>query len=216
MTTVEALRVAVTQAPEDAAPVLVLADCLDENGDPDGAADERLIARALAAGWTWHEGLTTWPGSPQYPATGWMHGSSFQNCKPHQKATALRAELHGPNPGRGFNHGIDCGECGKPVWLSWLKPCEDELIARRECFDCNHWLGFVRMGGGLVIARDGHRSHYQVGTGGGEPRFRGFGGAKHRIRLADGRVIETTDLWHQGRIPERFWDRLPVNAEFVS
>jgi len=43
----------------------------------------------------------------------------------------------------------------------------------------------------------------------------GFGGGLHRIRLADGEVIETRNLWHQGIIPPAFRDRLPDNAEFI-
>ena len=45
----------------------------------------------------------------------------------------------------------------------------------------------------------------------------GFAGALHRIRyLADGRVIETRNLWHGGTIPPKFRDRLPDDAEFAG
>ncbi len=45
----------------------------------------------------------------------------------------------------------------------------------------------------------------------------GYGGQFHRIRmLADGKVIETRNLWYQGVVPPSWRDRLPDDAEFVT
>ena len=46
-------------------------------------------------------------------------------------------------------------------------------------------------------------------------KSKGFGGAEHRIRFDDGRVVTTTNLWHQGEIPNEYRDRLPNNAHWV-
>ena len=44
--------------------------------------------------------------------------------------------------------------------------------------------------------------------------FRGFGGRKFKIKfLATGKIVETTNLWHQGEIPAEL--NVSNNAEFV-
>lgn len=59
--------------------------------------------------------------------------------------------------------------------------------------------------------------HYVVGSE-AQPvgASRGHGGRKFRIRFFDGRLVTTTNLWHQGPIPPVFRDRLPNNAEFID
>ncbi len=56
--------------------------------------------------------------------------------------------------------------------------------------------------------------HYRLGSIHFGP-FRGFGGRKFTIVFHDGRMIETSCLWHQGEIPEMFREWLPNNAIFV-
>lgn len=43
----------------------------------------------------------------------------------------------------------------------------------------------------------------------------GMGGSSVIIRMNDGRVIITNDLWHQGTIPAHFKNVMPNNAEMV-
>lgn len=58
-------------------------------------------------------------------------------------------------------------------------------------------------------------THYYIGDEDSkETYFRGFAGAHFTIRFYDGRVVETTNLWCQGDIPEEFRDLFPNNAEF--
>lgn len=57
--------------------------------------------------------------------------------------------------------------------------------------------------------------HYY--DGGNRPAARdrwslGFSGAKWHIEMADGRVIETNNLWSQGGIPEDWRTELPDNC----
>jgi hypothetical protein len=42
--------------------------------------------------------------------------------------------------------------------------------------------------------------------------YRGFAGRRFVIRFHDGRIVETTNLWSNGIIPEHFRDRLLDNA----
>lgn len=44
---------------------------------------------------------------------------------------------------------------------------------------------------------------------------KGFGGKKFIIGFMDGRLIETTNLWHNGIVPMHFRDRIKDNAKFL-
>lgn len=57
------------------------------------------------------------------------------------------------------------------------------------------------------------RIYYKIKA---QKKGQGMGGDPHVIRKADGEIIITTDLWHQGTVPASFAEVLPNNAEFVS
>lgn len=44
---------------------------------------------------------------------------------------------------------------------------------------------------------------------------RGHGGRRFRIQYPDGRVVESTNVWSQGPIPERWRARMADTAEFI-
>lgn len=59
--------------------------------------------------------------------------------------------------------------------------------------------------------------HFMIGDDVPNPsQLKGHGGARFQIKFHDGRVVETTNLWHQGEIPKEFKDKLPDNADFVK
>lgn len=43
----------------------------------------------------------------------------------------------------------------------------------------------------------------------------GYGGRHFTIRISNGEVIETNNLWYNGTVPPEFKDQLPDNATFV-
>lgn len=46
--------------------------------------------------------------------------------------------------------------------------------------------------------------------------FYGFDGRKFKIKMFDtGEVIETNNLWYQGKIPAEYREKLPNNAKFI-
>lgn len=103
-----------------------------------------------------------------------------------------------------------CVECGAEGNAGSYHGGE-EIYAARACFNCHFWLkkvvsrdepGVVRAGG----------IHYTIGKEG--EAFPGFSGQRFVVVFNDGRRVETTNLWHQGTIPERFRERLPDNATF--
>ena len=100
-----------------------------------------------------------------------------------------------------------CRECGK----KYTQTTVDYLIdlGKFYCFDCAFWidrLQYVDDPNHVII--DGH--YFVVGSG----NSNGMGGREHRIIRNDGREITTSDLWHNGRIDDRFKDRLKDNAVF--
>jgi hypothetical protein len=118
-----------------------------------------------------------------------------------------------------MNPSYTCKECTKLVEekkLPYSEALNKELIFKQLCFSCNFWcirclgvesLKSVRVNG----------LHYWIGnTCGGDKKFRGFGGRRFVIRFMGGREVTTTNLWHQGEIPEHFRERLPDNATFLS
>ena len=189
--------------------------------------DEQLIERAIRAGWEWSENSPEWPGSKEYPCTGWAErckesgARSFHNAhKGQSKADMLRCSKQPEH--FGFDHEYDCRECGSPIWLQWMAPRDAELVKHLECFGCNHWMRIVRAGPEIVVEVIRHgtqkpeRHHYQCGTKTKPGPYNGFGGHRWIIEFFDGRRVETCDLWHQGTIPKHLYDKLPVNAKLIG
>lgn len=178
-------------------------------------SDERITDRAVACGWEWRENSHDWPGCKEYPATGWKEpdapgGRSFHNCKAADKVSRLR----GKDTHCGFDHELDCVECGQPIWLMW---CDDEeYIKSRECFLCHFWRAKIGRNRVVALSPNGTRDCYFIGKQTKPGNFNGFGGQWWTIRFDDGREVETCDLWHEGTIPERFHDRLPINAVLLG
>lgn len=97
-----------------------------------------------------------------------------------------------------------CGSCSLAV---------TRLAADGRCFLCGYWLEQIDVEPETRVVVDG--VHYRLGNERSQSRFRGYGGREFVIRFHDGREVTTTNLWHQGTIPEHLRDRLPDNAVFV-
>jgi hypothetical protein len=104
-----------------------------------------------------------------------------------------------------------CELCGK----EFTRICEPESYVENSCFTCSFWLKKINLPEEDEARRvivDGQ--HYRLGSVHSGP-FRGFGGREFTVLFHDGRVVETSCLWHQGEIPEEFRKWLPDNAIFV-
>lgn len=102
-------------------------------------------------------------------------------------------------------HGT-CHECGDVI----DQPYEENGT---RCFHCGFWIVYVQsQDNPHHVIIDG--MHYVVQADEGSRSWRGFGGRKFTINFFDGRVVETSNLWHQGTILPWFRDRMPDNAEF--
>lgn len=56
--------------------------------------------------------------------------------------------------------------------------------------------------------------HYVIGDE--DSALKGFGGSRFEIKYIDGRIAHTTNLWHQGTIPEDFRHLFTNNASSVK
>ena len=201
---------------------------------PDRYADDVLIARAIENGWEQCIDVTDrWPGMPGHPFTGWnmngvgrpmVLGRSYDEWvgeyPNREKRTYIATWAHDPR--KAFSHEDRCGECGK--WVEYGGMAGYLGNVRREfCWYCNQWLQRVAD----YTAPDPHhkravidtargRSIYQIGTATRPSSHNGFGGTWFTILFDDGTVVKTCDLWSGGEVPERFHDRLPVNAKMET
>lgn len=117
-----------------------------------------------------------------------------------------------------------------PFAISWKKKLEKahpELATRNGkkiavkclCGECDlddytlkFWSEKISIRNDSNVARiDGN--HYIIGSG--HNKTKGMGGSKFKIEFFDGRIVESDDLWHQGRIPESYRQVLEDNAKFI-
>jgi len=105
-----------------------------------------------------------------------------------------------------------CVECGESVNSDSCFGGKD-MESRQLCFNCNFWLGKLPLTNRHVVIDGGL---YFIGNEDKGEIFRGFGGRKFTIKRNNGEIIKTTNLWHNGKIPDRFKDKFPDNAEFMT
>ena len=107
---------------------------------------------------------------------------------------------------------MSCKECQSEIELKFGKDKNSRLESNQLCWDCDFWMD--RIVSDLPKATIGGKFYYINPNEHSE--FKGFGGRRFKIRFLDGTLTETTNLWLNGEIPERFRDRLPDNAEFIT
>ena len=104
-----------------------------------------------------------------------------------------------------------CEICGKEIEKSYYS---DNVLCSTECFKKHYWLEFVEKKNDKDMVRC-NGTHYVIGDENSKSCFRGFDGRRFKICFFDGRVIETTNLWCQGDIPEEFRKELKDNAVVI-
>lgn len=104
---------------------------------------------------------------------------------------------------------MKCVTCGKEIEKSSYS---NKVLCSSKCFHIDFWNDLIpKKEDPKSVRIDGE--HYWLGNN--TDRWRGFGGREFKIKFHDGRIVETTNLWHNGTIPESFRDKLPDNAEFI-
>ena len=106
---------------------------------------------------------------------------------------------------------MKCKICGKEFnEIHFLYGHEN--ICSDECYHINFWNEIVAEKNKHIFI-DGEC--YSIGDENSRSPFRGCGGRYFKIKLDNGQIIETTNLWCQGEVPEEYKDTLKNNAEFV-
>lgn len=116
-----------------------------------------------------------------------------------------------------------CGE-GEAQFSDGSKKDGTYRLICETCLNKKFWSEYIaarqigdKLSDGRLVARIEGR-HYVLGNE-NEPGFRGCAGHKFTIKFINGphagQVVDTTNLWHQGSIPEDYQAYLPDNAEFV-
>lgn len=105
---------------------------------------------------------------------------------------------------------MNCVICGKKISKSKYM---NAVLCSSECFHVHFWNEIVKEKDEHIII-DG-TCYYDGGNKDTlYPQFLGHSGRRFWIRFKDGRTITTNNLWFNGEIPEKFFDKLPDNAEF--
>jgi hypothetical protein len=111
---------------------------------------------------------------------------------------------------------MKCSECGKEVENRFNASTSKKLTERKLCFTCNHFFELRDLNGVLIREKDGRLHHYMIGPEDQDDnRLSGFNGRRFKIEFFDGRVVETTNLWHQGDISSHLEKWFEENAKFI-
>ena len=103
---------------------------------------------------------------------------------------------------------MKCIICGKEVKRSdW----SNAILCSNKCFEANFWNGCLD---DKAIIIDGVCYH----DGGNKPTGHrgslGFGGTPYKIKMNNGEIIETNNLWHNGEVPKH--RKIKDNAVFIT
>lgn len=114
---------------------------------------------------------------------------------------------------------MNCRLCGGEVRQSYYQDVQTEMNSRQLCFDCNFWQEKADCANDPASVRINGVQYFigkEVLPTDPDKWWRGFGGRRFVVAFSDGRVVETTNLWCSGDIPEHFREKLPDNACFAD
>ena len=100
---------------------------------------------------------------------------------------------------------MKCVICGKEIEKSKYA---NAVLCSTECFKRLFWKEALD---DTALIIDDECYHVEPEN---ESGTRGFGGREFTIQKNDGEIIKTTNLWHQGEIPDYAYQ--PDNAKFIG
>ena len=106
---------------------------------------------------------------------------------------------------------MKCEICGKEIEKS--NYYRMILCNNDSCYHKFYWMEKVKNKDKVAIINN---NCYTIGDEEHTGCDRGFDGAKFTIRFNDGRIVQTTNLWDNGKVPEEFRDLLQNNAVFIK
>ena len=103
---------------------------------------------------------------------------------------------------------MKCIICGKEIEKSGYS---HKVICSSECFSIDFWNECLDESAIIVNGECYH-------DGGRKPKgysgFMGFGGQEFTIKMNDGRIIDTNNLWYNGEVPKE--RGISDNAQFID
>jgi len=108
----------------------------------------------------------------------------------------------------------NCVKCGKPEAANYMEHVRVEMIRDKLCFSCHFWTDWLKLKDDPNVFRYKGK-HFKTAPE-SQGGFRGYGGAKFTIVTSMGEEIVTTNLWHQGTIPDHFKAELPDNCVIIG
>lgn len=105
-----------------------------------------------------------------------------------------------------------CVVCGKNIIESKYMGV---IVCSSDCFDKNYWNEHIENKNDLNVARI-NGFHYIIKDENEDVVFKGSSRRKFTIKFNDGRIVEATNLWQQGAIPDEYRDVLTDNAIFIK
>jgi hypothetical protein len=112
---------------------------------------------------------------------------------------------------------MNCTNCGKLQEQGYKSSIGQIMTAKGLCFRCAFWTERIELDQDNPDAVVANGKHYIIGDE--HPSYkgaRGYGGEHFRIFFQDGRVVDSTNLWMQGEIPESFRPLMPDNARLET
>lgn len=109
-----------------------------------------------------------------------------------------------------------CILCDEPVYITYGEPYKSRIVKRNMCFICSLWLDYLD-----ELNKDErvvfiNNCRYTIGDETPSlSTYRGFGGRRFIIKyLNTNDTITTTNLWHNGEVPEHMQHMFPNTATF--
>lgn len=103
---------------------------------------------------------------------------------------------------------MKCKLCGNEYQVTVSEHCAEYnfMVMEQICFYCAFWrVKQQNKADPRQIVTDGNMYYIGDENASGRQSWRGFGGSKFvLVNIATGEVTVTTNLWHNGEIPEHF------------
>lgn len=111
-----------------------------------------------------------------------------------------------------------CKLCGCFYNENEFDDCEikDIMIQEHLCFTDAFWEEKFRIADKNTFVVNHQRYHGSLIDKSQVKGFVGCGGADFYVKYNDGRVMHYNNVWFQGDIPKRWWNKIPNNAELIT
>lgn len=109
---------------------------------------------------------------------------------------------------------MKCKYCGAEIELHYGESYNANLLNRRECFKCNHFVSTLEYNPERTLIVDGEMYTVRKEDA---PSPHGFCGAVFYWEFLNSPVLyKSSNVWHRGLIPDALRPLMPDNACWVS